>query len=166
MVMENVSEFWQETDGSFKLDNSDFMKRLGRIIEISNGWRRAYIKSKLIELSSVTHSASPLSSASISVAQSSLSSQLTLTFFPRWTKSLVTLSLSGYFGVPLTGPIGHERTNGHPHEVLWVPVASTISPLVIGISHSGQQSDPISAYWFDSLRSPKYRSRKQSQLQI
>ena len=77
MVMENVSEFWQETDGSFKLDNSDFMKRLGRIIEISNGWRRAYAKSKLTELSSVTHSASPLSSASISVAQSSLSSQMT-----------------------------------------------------------------------------------------
>lgn len=59
MVMENVSEFWQETDGSFKLDNSDFMKRPGRIIEINKGWRRAYTKSKLIELSSVTHSTLP-----------------------------------------------------------------------------------------------------------
>lgn len=117
------------------------MKRLGRIIEINKGWRRVYTKSKLIELSSVTQSTSPLSSASISVAQSSLSSQITLAF-PRWCKSLVTLSLSGYFGVPLTGPIRHERTNGHPHEVLWVPVAATISLLVIGISHSGQQSDP------------------------
>lgn len=68
MVMENVSEFWQETDSSFKLDNSDFMKRLGRIIEINKGWRRVYTKSKLIELSSVTQSTSPLSSASISVA--------------------------------------------------------------------------------------------------
>ena len=77
MVMENVSEFWQETYGSFKLDNSDFMKRPGRIIEINKGWRRAYTKSKLIELSSVTHSTLPLSSASISVAQSSLSSQIT-----------------------------------------------------------------------------------------
>lgn len=134
------------------------MKRLGRIIEINKGWRRVYTKFKLIELSSVTQSTSPLSSASISVAQSSLIYQITLAFLDDvspWWPCLFQVT----FGVPLTGPIRHERTNGHPHEVLWVPVAATISLLVIGISHSGQQSDPsLPAVW--QFEEPKTQTQE------